>query len=57
MSKIWTQEERYILKKYYGKEPIESLLERLPGRTDKSIYLKVHRLRKQGWTFHRKTDD
>ena len=49
--KRWTDEERYILKKYYRSLSMEELLEKLPDRTIQSIYSQVHYLEKRGWTF------
>ncbi len=53
----WSQEERYILKKYYGVVPLSELTIMLPGRTEKSIYNQVHYLRKRKWTFNRKLNE
>jgi hypothetical protein len=47
----WTDEERYILKKYYKLKPMKELLVLLPGRTEKAIHNQVSYLRKRKWTF------
>lgn len=50
--KPWSKLERNILKQYYGEIPIKSLIDKLPGRTEKSIRSQVYYLRKRGWTFN-----
>lgn len=47
----WTHQERQILKDSYGVIKMEELLEKLPGRTENSIYKQVQYLRKRGWKF------
>jgi hypothetical protein len=49
--KPWTSDERNILKKYYGSLKMPALMEKLPGRSEKSIYNQVYYLRKRGWKF------
>jgi len=52
--KTWQQKEVEILRKYYNQIPMEELLEKLPGRTENSIYKKVQYLRKKGWAISRR---
>ena len=49
--KPWADEERYILKKYYGVLTLEEVLAKLPGRTASSVYSQIAYLRKRNWTF------